>query len=276
MEKDKDIINNSNEEVLVEPNINRKINLDGKGNANDGINLDESTAYKVKEDEPEESNVTQEINLDDLYDGAVNNTLLFDPVTNEEVILPKQKRNYLFIIVVLLVVVFLGLYYFINKTSFMSPKANVEPVTTTAPVTTSEVKTSGVYSCVYESKSDAEVQKINSLISFEKEKIKNINFTYSVISTGDVKSAVNEDLTKQYETFYTSNANLTGNEMSFLKDDNGFTFNAITDYDIIDFNLISMVEGQTVMYVKPNKDDTIELVKENYESKGFTCTLLNE
>ena len=271
MENDKNIVNNSGEEVLVEPNINRKINLDEKESPDN-----KKIPFNENDEKDQDSNVTQEINLDDLYDGAVNNTMVIDPVTKEEIILPKQKRNFLFTIIVLLIIIFLGLYYFINKTSFMSPKANVAPVTTTAPVTTNEVKTSGAYSCIYESKSDAETQKINSLISFETDKIKSVNFTYSVISTGDVKSAVNEDLTRQYETFYTSNANLTGNEMSFLKDDSGFTFNAVTNYDIIDFNLISMAEGQTVMYVKPNMNDTIELVKENYESKGFVCTLVNQ
>lgn len=272
MENDKNIINDSSEEVLVEPNINRKIDLDEKENVDD----DKKIPFEINDEKDQDSNVTQEINLDDLYDGAVNNTMVIDPVTKEEIILPKQKRNSLFIIIVLLVIIFLGLYYFINKTSFMSPKANVAPVTTTVPITTNEVKTSGVYSCAYESKSDAETQKINSLISYEADKIKSVDFTYSVISTGEVKSAVSEDLTKQYETFYTSNTNLTGNEMSFLKDDSGFTFNVKTDYDIIDFNLISMTEGQTVMYVKPNKDDTIETVKQNYESKGFNCTLVNE
>lgn len=271
MKNDKNIVNGSEEEVLVDPNINRKIDLDEKENGDD----DKKIPFEINDEKDQDSNVTQEINLDDLYDGAVNNTMVIDPVTNEEIILPKQKRNPLFIIAVLLVIIFLVLYYFINKASFMSPKANVAPVTT-LPITTNEVKTSGAYSCVYESKSDAETQKINSIISFEVDKIKSVNFTYSVISTGENKSAVSEDLTRQYETFYTSNANLTGTKMSFLKDDGGFTFNVMMDYDIIDFNLISMIDGQTVMYVKPNKDDTIEIVKESYESKGFNCNLVNE
>ena len=37
-------------------------------------NIDEDPGY-----------VTREINLDDLYDGAVNNTVVIDPITNNEI-----------------------------------------------------------------------------------------------------------------------------------------------------------------------------------------------
>lgn len=36
-------------------------------------------------------NVTREINLDDLYDGAVNNTVVIDPITNNEILLADKS-----------------------------------------------------------------------------------------------------------------------------------------------------------------------------------------
>ena len=51
-------------------------------------------------------NVTREINLDELYDGAINNTVVIDPVTNDEVLMTSKKTNYTFIGVLLSILVF--------------------------------------------------------------------------------------------------------------------------------------------------------------------------
>ena len=37
----------------------------------------------INEDSNIENNVTREINLDELYDGAINNTVIIDPVSKE-------------------------------------------------------------------------------------------------------------------------------------------------------------------------------------------------
>ena len=39
--------------------------------------------------EPE--NVTREINLDELYDGAINNTVVIDPITKDEILVETKK-----------------------------------------------------------------------------------------------------------------------------------------------------------------------------------------
>ena len=46
-------------------------------------NIDEDPGY-----------VTREINLDDLYDGAVNNTVVIDPITNNEILMRSKKPNF--------------------------------------------------------------------------------------------------------------------------------------------------------------------------------------
>ena len=59
-------------------------------------------------------NVTREINLDDLYDGAVNNTVVIDPITNNEILLADKKHNYTIVGIIVAVIILLVLYY-VNK-----------------------------------------------------------------------------------------------------------------------------------------------------------------
>ena len=56
------------------------------------MNEDENKKEKIIDNEPE--NVTREINLDELYDGAINSTVVIDPITNDEVLLRQKKGNF--------------------------------------------------------------------------------------------------------------------------------------------------------------------------------------
>lgn len=38
---------------------------------------------------------------------------------------------------------------------------------------------------------------------------------------------------------------------------------------------MNVVEGQTILYVKPGATDTIDSLKNTYTDKGFSCVLTN-
>lgn len=241
---------------------------------NDEKEVEKNTSDESKDFAEEPDNITREINLDELYDGAVNNTVVIDPVTNDEVFLPSKKPNYTSLGVVLAVIILLVLYYVNNKTDFGGTTKDVEPKTTSSSsvINSNENKT-GTLTCTYNSKSDAETQTVTFVANYENNVLKNSNFNYVVVANLENTSAVIEDLKNQYENFYINNAAVIGSNTTFEKNDKGFTFNSETNYDSFDFDKLVVNEGQTILYVKPQKTDTYESLQEAYVSKGFNCTL---
>lgn len=223
--------------------------------------------------EDEKDYVTREINLDDLYDGSVNNTVVIDPVTNNEVLLSNKKHNHTILGVILAVLVLLLLYYVNNKSSIGKKNTDVEPVTTTT-----QAKIEGDYgtlSCTYKSTSDAENQTVTYTANYENSQITSTNFNFVAISNSDTTSAVFDDLKSQYETFFINNASVTGNLVSFETTSSGFTFNVETNYETAGFDGLQTEDGKTILYVKPSANDTIESLEEAYINKGFSCSRIN-
>lgn len=230
---------------------------------------------KNTKDDANDDGVTREIDLDELYDGAVNNTVVIDPVTNDEVLLPSKKPNYTLIGVGLAILILLVLYYVSNKTDLGRTTKNVEPKTTTSqvPNTDNYEVQDGVLTCTYNSKGDAETQTVTFVANYKNSIIINSNFNYVVMSNLDTTSAVIEDLKNQYENFYINNAAVTGNNITFEKNEKGFTFNAETNYNTSDFDKVMLTDGQTILYVKPGKSDTYEILQKAYTDKGFSCVV---
>lgn len=229
---------------------------------------------KTNEDNNDTDNVTREINLDDLYDGAVNNTVVIDPVTNDEVLLPNRKTNHTFIGILLAVIVLLLLYYVTTKTDLGRTTPDLEPKTTTtiAPIIKNENQT---LTCSYTSESNSENANISFLANGVNDNVLTSEFNYSVILTSDTASAIETDLSAQYENLYITNAAVKGIITTFEKNEKGFTFNSNTDYKVADFNSFLTTEGQTVSFVKPTSSDTITSLKDIYTNKGYTCTVVN-
>ena len=227
------------------------------------------------------NNITREINLDELYDGAINNTVVIDPVTNSEILIKENKGNLFLIIVLIIGIYALSFYYVYNKTDLLKNMASLEPrttvTTTTADVinditTTTSGKISGVLTCSYSSKSDSENGDITFIVNYEDDLITSTNFSYSVISNIDSPSKTVVDLTNQYENYYINNAAIVGNNITFDKNEKGFSFSSEVKYDVVDFNLITQTEGQTILYLKPSSSDTLNSLKTSYENNGFSCT----
>ena len=87
-----------------EDKINEKEELE----KTDSIKEEEIKDEKAKK---EEDNITREINLDELYDGAINNTVIIDPVSKDEILELNKKSNKMLIIIILVTIILLVLYY---------------------------------------------------------------------------------------------------------------------------------------------------------------------
>ena len=247
-------------------------------NENEEKNVNESLENNKDVNNDEEiNNVTREINLDDLYDGAVNNTVVIDPITNDEILITSKKTNFTLLGVVLAIGILLMLYYINNKTSFGRTMKDVEPKKTVRKSTTVKKENlKGALTCMYNSKSDAENQTVTYIANYDNEKIIKSSFNYVVVSNSENTSAVIDDLKSQYESFYINNAAVKGQKNTFEKSSNGFTFNSEINYNLADFNSITVSDGQTILYEKPLEKDTLTIVKSKYEAKGFSCTISTE
>lgn len=235
--------------------------------------INEETLGETKNDiNITQDDVTREINLDDLYDGAVNNTVVIDPITNNEVLLTHKKPNFTLIGVVLAVAVLLLLYYVNNKTDLITPAKEVKPETTKV-ITTKKVTDKGTLTCNYNSKSDAETQTVTFVANYLSNKLVDSNFNFVVVSNSDSTSAVIENLTSQYETFYINNAAVPATNINFDKNSKGFTFNIVTNYQKDGFENLTFIDGQTVLLAKPSKDDDISSLEKTYTDKGFSCNI---
>lgn len=226
-----------------------------------------------------ENDLTREINLDELYDGAVNNTVVIDPVTNNEVLLENKKPNYALVGAVFAILTLLVLYYVNNKTNLTNETPEVMPnTTTTEPIvsTTQKQKETGTLNCKYDLKSDSETSSVAYVLNYEEDLLVDSTFTYTMTSHTESSTATIDDLKNQYETLYINNASSLNNKFTFEKDDKGFTFNVITNYKNTDFSDVIIEEGKNILYVKPSKEDTYTSLKEKYEQHGFTCSLLGK
>ncbi len=238
--------------------------------------LEKTDIIDSKEELPDdEADITRNINLDDLYDGAVNNTILLDPVTKDEVLISNRKSNNMILGIFLAIIILLGLYYVYNKSDlFTSDKPVTSKPTTTAPVVVNN--DSGKLICSYQSKSDNETEEATYTFSYQNNKIYKSRFVYSVVILSDEKSVVEQDLEKQYEDLYTKNSSLKGFNVRFSKSSRGFSFYATTNYNYVNFEQITQEENKAVLFIKPTKDDTIESIKETYDKKGYSCTVNEE
>lgn len=226
------------------------------------------------DNEFDDADVTRNINLDDLYDGAVNNTVVIDPVTNNEVLLSPKKPNFTFLGVILAIIILLLLYYVNNKSDFTRQDKDVKPNTTTTTI--KEASKNGVIYCKYQSKSDNENEEASYTIEYEDSVITKSMFSYSVIVTSENASDLEKDLESQYENLYTKNSGINGMNVSFIKNNKGFTFNSNVYYKLVNFDEITIEEGKTLLFIKPNKEDTITNIKTVYDKKGYTCTSASE
>ena len=131
---------------------------------------------------------------------------------------------------------------------------------------------SGELTCNYLSKSDAESQTVTYNLRYENEKLLYSEFNYVVVSNLENTSEVVNDLINKYENFYINNSSNTANNITFEKNEKGFTFNVKTDYTKNNIEL-NEAGSETILYVSPSPSDTYLSLSDSYTNKGFTCSL---
>ena len=107
---------------------------------------------------------------------------------------------------------------------------------------------------------------------YEKEKLLYSEFNYVVVSNLENTSEVVNDLINKYENFYINNSSNTANNITFEKNEKGFTFNVKTDYTKNNIEL-NEAGSETILYVSPSPSDTYLSLSDSYTNKGFTCSL---
>lgn len=237
-------------------------------------NISEDKNNDIKKEE------TKEINLDELFDGSINNTVVIDPVTNDEVLLRNKKPNIILIILFVLVATVLIIYFVNNKTKFGVTTKDVAPKTTTTTITTTiannneeEKLLSGELTCIYTSNLETESQNVTYKLLFEENKLKVSEFNYIVVSNADLSSSTTEKLKEEYENFYINNVSNVDSKTTFEKNEKGFSFIVNTNYESEKYFELVTEENKTVLFVKPSKEDSIDGLKEKYELKGFKCSI---
>lgn len=219
-----------------------------------------------------EEGVTREINLDELYDGAVNNTTIIDPITNNEILDVEKKPNYMLIAVAFAIIILLLLYYIHNKSSIGRKTKDVVPKTSIVSTTKKDIET-GKLTCVYSSKAEMDSQTITYVLNYDNGVLINSTYNYVVISNADTLSELILDISTQYEDLKLKNNMLKSTIFNYEKNEKGFTFNAETKYKDNEVEEVTIEEGKTVLYVSPSSDDTKNNLQEKYESKGFNCII---
>ena len=224
---------------------------------------------------------TKEINLNDLYDGSVNSTVIMDPVTQNEVLIKEKKRYGIIIFIIILVIIVLGLYFVYFNTDLIKKDPEVKPnvTTTNGKKKVIEDQINGNLSCSY--LNDTNNEKITSNIKFDitNSLVISSNFSLNVISKKESLSNEAKKMLDLYEKLYINNASVIGNESLFEKTDKSFSLTYKFDYDAFDFESFSIDDENINLIVKPSKDDSYESLSESYVQLGYSCTLtrsLNE
>lgn len=220
-------------------------------------------------------NQTREINLDDLYDGAINNTVVIDPITKNEVLLKQKKNNTGLIVLIIFILLVLVLYYIYTKSDLNLQRREVSPKSTTTRTTKiiTREEENGKLLCSYTSKTDSEDITINYEAKYENKKIIISKYNYSLISKLDKISSIANGLKEEYENYYINNASIAGHNVVFESSDKGFSFSVETLYNAVNFDSIKVENDKTKFYIKPKESDTYETVKNELTLKGYSCSI---
>lgn len=229
-----------------------------------------SKTKEFKENITQDDDMTREINLDDLYDGAINNTMILDPVTKNEVIIENNKRNYTFISIIICVFILLILYYVTTKSPLSNEEAKVEPSTTKVTVVTS--KNSSNLVCNYNDKNENYSLTSSLEVNFENDKIVYNKLNLNGLLISELPTEDYNNIITAYEELYTLNSDNLFNKLTFIKEDKSFTFTSELNFEQEYLALVN-TDKKYSFYKEYLEEDDIHTIKDAYTNLGYTCLI---
>ncbi len=223
------------------------------------------------------------INVDEIYDGKLNQTIIIDPVSQKEVIVKNTRKPHIpfFSLILAILVLFIFFTYkkidyieLINKyTNEILNKKDKEVTTKKATTIKSEIRT---LSCTYQALYNGIT--INNTISIKEtdDVITTNSHTYNyTLSDQTFINNYNTFLT-YFDSIYEKLNNTRGLNVDYNKVTNGFSLKVVGFYDILDFGTTSATyenENEYKSSLTMIKTDTIDSLKLKYETIGYTCNL---
>lgn len=229
-----------------------------------------SKTKELNETLAQDDDMTREINLDDLYDGAINNTMILDPVTKKEVIMENNKRNYTFISIIICVFILLILYYVTAKSPLSKEEAKIEPSTTKLPVVTS--KNSSNLVCNYNDKNESYSLTSSLEVNYENNEITYNKLSLNGLLISEIPTEDYNNIIIAYEELFTLNSGNEFNKLTFIKEDKSFTFTSELDFSKEYMSLIN-TDKKYSFYKEYLEEDNINSIKDAYTNLGYTCLI---
>lgn len=219
-----------------------------------------------------------EVNLDELYDGKINQTVIIDPVSNSEVIIKDKKPHFPFFALLgaLIVLLIFFTYKQVDYISIFNKYKNQLFNKTTTIVTTTKKKTESTLTCTYTSLYSG--ININNLVEVKAEDnaITTNSQDYSYTLSNDINQLKYNEFVLFFDTVYEKLNGITGVNIEYNKEAKIFTFKLDCFYDIADFTILKDLYTNEAEY-KTNltmvKTDTINSIRDKYNAMGYTCSL---
>jgi hypothetical protein len=218
------------------------------------------------------------VNLDELYDGKINQTVIIDPVSNSEVIIKDKKPHFPFFALLAALIVLL-VYFTYNQVDYIgiiTKYSNMlfDKKTTTATTTKKKVETTltCTYTALYSGiniSNNIEVKAENSAITTNSQ-------DYSYTLTNDTNQLKYNEFVTFFDSTYQKLNGITGINVEYNKETKMFTFKLDCFYDVADFTSLGDTYTNEVEY-KTNltmiKSDSMNVIKDEYTALGYTCSL---
>lgn len=219
-----------------------------------------------------------EVNLDELYDGKINQTVIIDPVSNNEVIIKDKKPHFPFFALLGAIIVLLIFFTYkqVDYIAIFNKYKNQIFNSTTTTVTTTKGKVENTLTCTYTSLYNG--ININNTVDVKAEDnvITTNSQDYSYTLVNDANQLKYNEFISFFDAVYEKLNGITGVNIEYNKEAKIFSFKLDCFYDISDFTILKDIYTNELEY-KTNltmvKTDTINSIREKYNAMGYTCSL---
>lgn len=219
-----------------------------------------------------------EVNLDELYDGKINQTVIIDPISNSEVIIKDKKPHFPFFALLGAIIVLLIFFTYkkVDYIAIFNKYKNQIFNDTTTIITTTKSKVENTLTCTYTSLYNGININNNIEVKAEDNVITTNSQSYSYTLVNDTNQLKYNEFISFFDTVYEKLNGTTGVNIEYNKEAKIFTFKLDCFYDISDFTLLKDTYTNESEY-KTNltmvKTDTINSIREKYNAMGYTCSL---